>query len=165
MPSSPQDVPPAAPRFGVVPLETLRSLSGLELMRAIIEGRLPQAPMAGTLDFALAEAAEGEVTFVGHPAAPHYNPLGSVHGGYAATLLDSCMSCAVQTTLEQGFGYTTLEFRVHLVRAITAESGPIRATGKVVHPGKRAATAEGRILDAGGRLLAHGTTTCLIFPI
>ena len=151
--------------FGVIPVETLRSMSGLELMQAIIAGRLPQAPLARTLDFRLTEAALGEVTFVGHPGDAHYNPIGSVHGGYAATLLDSCMSCAVQTTLEAGTGYTTLEFRVHLVRAMTSTSGPVRATGKVVHPGKRVATAEGRIVDRDGHLVAHGSTTCFMFRL
>ena len=155
----------ASGHFGVIPLDTIRAMAGLDLLQAIAAGRLPQAPIARLLNFRLAEAAPGEVTFVGHPAAEHYNPIGSVHGGYAATLLDSCMSCAVQSLLPKGTGYTTLEFRVHLVRPITSDSGPVRATGKIVHPGRRAATAEGRILDCDGRLLAHGTTTCFMFDI
>jgi uncharacterized protein (TIGR00369 family) len=158
-------VPDRPESFGVIPIETLRSMSGLDLLQGIAAGRLPQAPLAKTLDFRLVEALPGEVTFIGHPADPHYNPIGSVHGGYAATLLDSCMSCAVQTTMTTGMGYTTLEFRVHLVRAMTRDSGPVRAIGKVVHPGQRVATAEGRILDRDGRLVAHGTTTCFIFAL
>lgn len=157
---------PQPPRsYGAVPLETIKSLSGMELLIGIRDGRLPSAPISEGLDFYLDTVEQGFVVFVGNPALKHYNPIGTVHGGYAATLLDSCMSCAVQTTLERGQGYTTLEFKVHLVRAITDQTGAVRAEGRLVHPGRRAATAEGRILDAAGRVLAHGTTTCLIFPL
>lgn len=151
--------------YGVVPLETIKSMSGIELMRAIRDCRLPSPPISQALDFWLDTVEPGLIVFIGRPNLSHYNPLGAVHGGYAGALLDSCMSCAVQTTLEAGSGYTTLEYKVHLVRAITDKTGPVRAEGRLVHPGKRAATAEGRILDAQGRVLAHGTTTCLIFPL
>jgi uncharacterized protein (TIGR00369 family) len=137
-------------------------MSGKEFLTRIMDGRLPSPPMFEALDFHLATVGDGDVCFLGHPSARHYNPIGTVHGGYAATLLDSCMSCAVQTTLPQGGGYTTLELKVHLVRAITEQTGPITATGRVMHAGRRTATAEGKISDANGRLLAHGTTTCLI---
>ncbi len=151
--------------YGSIPLETIRSLSGLELIRAIRDCRLPSAPISEGLDFDLEVAEPGFVVFVGRPAFKHYNPIGAVHGGYAGTLLDSCMSCAVQTTLERGQGYTTLEYKVQMVRAITDTTGPVRAEGRVIHPGRRAATAEGRLIDAQGRLLAHGTTTCLVFAL
>lgn len=156
----------AKPRtYGTIPADTIRSMSGLDFMRAIRDGRLPSAPISQALSFRLDTVEPGFVVFVGQPNMTHYNPIGSVHGGYAGTLLDSCMSCAVQTTLDAGMGYTTLEYKVHLVRPILADTGEVRAEGRLVHPGRRAATAEGRIVDAGGRVLAHGTTTCLIFPL
>ena len=99
------------------------------------------------------------------PQFRHYNPIGTVHGGVTATLLDSCMSCAVQTTIEAGLGYTTLEIKVNMVRPITETTGPIRAEGRSLHTGRRSATAEGKVLDAKGTLLAHGTTTCIVFPL
>lgn len=151
--------------YGVVPIETIRAMSGLELMLGIRDGRLPSAPISQALDFSLEVVEPGFIVFVGRPALSHYNPIGAVHGGYAGTLLDSAMSCAVQTTLERGQGYTTLEYKIHLVRAITEGTGPVRAEGRVVHPGRRAATAEGRLIDGQGRVLAHGTTTCLVIPL
>jgi uncharacterized protein (TIGR00369 family) len=154
-----------SPRYGVIPVETIKSMSGLELMQGILAGRLPFAPISEAMRFRIDTVEPGFVAFVGHPDHSHYNPIGSVHGGYAGTLLDSCMSCAVQTTLEKGYGYTTLEYKVHMVRAITADTGPVRAEGRVIHPGRKAATAEGRIIDGKGRVLAHGTTTCLVFQL
>lgn len=153
------------PRIGLVPPETAASMSGLEMLGAMIAGQLPGPPIMQTLDFTLTEVENGRALFEGHPAFNHYNPLGTVHGGYAATLLDSCMGCAVHTTLPKGVTYTTLEFKVSLVRAITKDTGVVRAEGKVLAAGRRTATAEGRLTDASGRLLAHGTTTCLIFEI
>jgi uncharacterized protein (TIGR00369 family) len=151
--------------FGVVELETLKREGGLDFLNGIIAGRHPAPPIAETLGFRLAEVAEGRAVFESTPARRHYNPIGTVHGGYAATLLDSCMGCAVHSTLEQGQGYTTLEFKVHLVKAITDATGPVRAEGRVLSTGRRAATAEGHLTDAAGKLLAHATTTCLIFPL
>jgi len=151
--------------FGVPPIETLRDMSGLEFLQAIRDGRLPQAPIAERLDFHLAEAEDGLAVFVGTPRYEHYNPIGGVHGGWYGTLLDSCMACAVQTTLERGTGYTTVEYSVNLVRAITAETGPVRAEGHLVHRGRRIATADGRLMDGNGKLLAHGTTTCMIMEL
>jgi uncharacterized protein (TIGR00369 family) len=107
----------------------------------------------------------GRAVFQGTPEFKHYNPLGTVHGGYAATLLDSCMGCCVHSTLPVGMGYTTLEFKVTLIRAITAETGTVTAEGRILNAGRRAATAEGRLTDAKGRPLAHGTTTCLVFDM
>jgi uncharacterized protein (TIGR00369 family) len=160
---------PTAPagdsKIGVVAPETLKSRSGLDFLRGIIEGTLPQPPITATLGYRLVAAAPGFAAFEGEPEWRHYNPLGSVHAGFAETLLDSCMACAVHTTVEKGFGYTTLELKVNLVRAITDKTGKVRAEGRVLHAGRRTATAEGKLFDAGGTLLAHGTTTCLIFPL
>ena len=122
-----------------------------------------RVPIADHTGFGLVEVESGRAVFAGTPALRHYNPLGTVHGGYAATLLDSCMGCAVHTALPKGTGYTTLEFKVSLVRPITADTGPVRAEGKLVSGGRRVATAEGRLTDSSGRLLAHATTTCLVF--
>jgi uncharacterized protein (TIGR00369 family) len=150
---------------GVPSPEALKGMSGLDFLRAIAEGRLPAPPITETLGFTLAEVSPGFALFTMTPALKHYNPIGVVHGGVAATLLDSCMSCAIQTHFAAGTGYTTLEFKVNLVRPITAKTGPIRAEGRSLYIGRRSGTAEGRIVDAGGTLLAHGTTTCLIFEL
>ena len=139
------------------------TMSGLEFIRAIFEGRLPPPPIAVTMDFTGAEAEEGRVVFVGEPREFLYNPIGVVHGGYAMTLLDSAMGCAVQTTLAQGEGYTSLETSVNFVRPITSETGRVRCEASILHRGGRIATAEGRLIaEKTGKLLAHGTTTCLI---
>ena len=153
------------PAFGLVPRPTLAATSGLELLRGMMEGRYPAPPIARLIGFELAEVEEGRVVFTGRPALEHYNPIGSVHGGYAATLLDSCMGCAVHSGLEAGLGYTTLEFKVNFVRAMTVDTGLVRAEGKVIHGGRQAAVAESRLTDETGRLLAHATTTCLVFPL
>lgn len=139
-----------------------KGLSGLEYMRQLIAGAIPPPPIAMLLGFRLASVEIGEAVFECAPGEQHYNPIGVVHGGLALTLLDSAMGCAVHTTLPAGTAYTTLEVKTNLVRALTAGSGPIRATGKVVHAGRRVATAEGRLEDASGRLYAHGSTTCMI---
>ena len=138
-------------------------MSGLEFMTAVFEGKLPLPPIVATMDFTGGEAREGKVVFVGTPGEFLYNPLGVVHGGYAMTILDSAMGCAVQTTLARGEGYTSLETKVNFVRPITLETGPVRCEGVVVHRGGRVATAEGRLIaESSGKLLAHGTTTCLV---
>jgi uncharacterized protein (TIGR00369 family) len=140
-----------------------RGMSGLEFIGAIRDGDLPPAPIQDLLGFNLVEASEGRTVFACVPEERHYNPIGVVHGGVAATLLDSAMGAAVHTTLPQGNAYSTLETKFNLVRAITAETGEIRAEGVVVHRGSRVATAEGRITRASdGKLLAHGTSTCLV---
>jgi uncharacterized protein (TIGR00369 family) len=156
-------VPPGG--YGLVPRETLRGLPGLELLRGMIDGRFPGPPIAETLDFAVTAIDPGRVVFVGRPSRKHYNPSGTVHGGYAATLLDSAMGCAVHTLLQPGQGYTTLEIKVNYVRPIFDNTGDIRCEGTIINMGKTVATADGKLLDAKGRLLAHGTTTCLIFDI
>jgi uncharacterized protein (TIGR00369 family) len=142
--------------------DQVRSMAGIEFLQAIRDGRLPPAPIAQLLGMRLTEVGRGHAVFEATPAEQHYNPIGVVHGGLALTLLDSAMACAVQTQLPAGTGYTTLEVKVNLVRAITADTGRIRAIGKIVHAGNRVATAEGRLEDAAGKLYAHGTTTCII---
>ena len=150
---------------GVVPLEQARTMDGLVLFTEMAAGRLPAPPICKTLGIWLTEVERGRVVFAYQPVFDHYNPLGSVHGGIAATLLDSVMGCCIHTTLKAGIGYTTVEIKVNYVRAMTDKTGPVRAEGKVINVGSRIATSEGRLLDASGKLLAHGTTTCLIFPI
>jgi uncharacterized protein (TIGR00369 family) len=141
-------------------------MTGLELLQAIASGDAPGAPIAELMGFAPVEAEEGRVVFAAVPGAQHYNPIGSVHGGLAATLLDSAMGCAVHSTLDEGHGYTTLELKVNYTRPITADTGRVLCEGRIVHRGGRVATAEGRVWAEGsGKLLAHGTTTCLIFPV
>ena len=148
---------------GVAPLETLKSMSGLEFLRSIADGRLPAPPIAAMLGFHLAQVSEGYARFEMTPEFRHYNPIGAVHGGVAATLLDSAMGAAVHSTLPQGSGYATLEVKFNLVRAITAETGRVVAEGKVIHAGKTVATVEATLRSAtDGKLLAHGTSTCLI---
>jgi uncharacterized protein (TIGR00369 family) len=140
-------------------------MSGLEFLQAIATGQLPQPPIGRTLGFKLAEVEEGRAVFTVEPREFHYNPIGVVHGGLAATLLDSCMACAIQSTLPRGRAYTTLELKVNLTRAITADTGLLRCEGRVIHAGKQVGTSEGRITDAQGRLYAHGTTTCMVFEV
>lgn len=153
------------PTVGVVTPDLLGASSGLEFLRGIIDGKYPVPPIADLVGFTLTDVDFGRVVFQSTPEFKHYNPLGTVHGGYAATLLDSCMGCCVHSTLPVGVGYTTLEFKVTLIRAITAETGPVKAEGHILNAGRRAATAEGRLTDAKGRLLAHATTTCLILDM
>jgi uncharacterized protein (TIGR00369 family) len=148
-----------------VSLSELVSRGGLELLRGIMTGELPSAPISQTLDFFLAEVEPGRVVFQGNPQPAFYNPLGSIHGGWMATLLDSCVGCAVHSMLPVGKGYTTVELKVNFVRAVMPESGPLRAEGKVINLGGRIGIAEGRLMDAAGRLYAHATTTCLIFDM
>lgn len=138
--------------------------SGLDYLRAIASGRVPQPPISATLGFELVEADEGLARFRGVPAEYHYNPMGTVHGGFACTLLDSAMSSAVMTVLDADTMYTTAQLAVHLTRPITEATGPVIAEGKLVNRGARIATAEGRLCDLNGKLLAHGTTTCLLMP-
>jgi uncharacterized protein (TIGR00369 family) len=138
-------------------------MSGLEFVQGLVDGSLPLNTIAQTLGYDVTEAVNGRVVVTAEPSAAHLNPAGTVHGGFAATLLDSCMGLAVQTTLEKGVIQTTIEFKISLLRPITPETGPIKAEGVVLNRGRRIGTAEGRITDRQGRLLVHGTTTCLIF--
>jgi uncharacterized protein (TIGR00369 family) len=153
----------ASKTYGTVSAERQKQMSGLEFVRGLVDGTLPLNTMAQTLGYDVTEAVRGRVVVSAEPSGIHLNPAGTVHGGLAATLLDSCMGLAVQSTLEQGVGQTTLEFKISLLRPITPETGVIKAEGVVLNCGRRVGTAEGRITDDKGRLLAHGTTTCLIF--
>ena len=141
-----------------------RGLTGLDFLRKIIARELPPPPIACTLDYALLEVEEGRAVFGIQPAEIHYNPIGMVHGGIPCTLLDSAMGCAVHSTLPAGVGYTTLELKVNIIKAIGKDTGYLRAEGKLIHAGRSTAVAEGRLVDAGGKLYAHATTTCMIFP-
>jgi uncharacterized protein (TIGR00369 family) len=138
------------------------SLSGIDYLRAIAQGKLPPPPIALLLGFDIEEVEEGRVVFTAETGEHQYNPIGVVHGGVAATLLDSAMGCAVHSRLPRGRGYTTLEIKVNYVRAIKRDSGPLRAIGTVVYMGGKTATAEARLLDGEGRLVAHATTTCIL---
>ncbi|MEM9029497.1 MAG: PaaI family thioesterase [Pseudomonadota bacterium] len=149
-------------RYGVSSPDQLRSMSGRAFLEAIAAGDLPQPPICQTIGFRLVEVGDGRAVFVGATGHHLMNPIGSIHGGFAATLLDSCMACAVQTIVQEGQVYTTLEIKVNMVRALTAETGQVTAIGDVVHAGRRIATSEGRLVDDDGKLYAHGTTTCLI---
>jgi len=143
--------------------EAARGLSGVEFLRKVVSGELPRPPISALMNFGLAEISEGRAVFTVEPAEYHYNPIGVVHGGLAATLLDSAMGCAVHSTLPAGAGYTTLEVKVNFVRPLTAETGLVRCEAEVIHVGGRTATAEGKVVDADGKLYAHATTTCIIF--
>ena len=150
-------------RYGVASPEQIAGRSGLEIMQALIRGELPAAPIAETMDFTLIEVEHGRAVFQGRPLERHYNPLGTVHGGWFATLLDSAVGCAVHTALPAGKSYTTLELKVNMLRALTRKVPLVRAEGRVIHVGGQVATAEARLVDAAGKLYAHATTTCLVF--
>ncbi len=141
---------------------TLETATGLELMQMIVAGELPAPGIATLLGMDVVEVADGLATFEIRPDERMMNPIGSIHGGITATLLDSCMACAVHTTLPAGVGYTTAQLNVHYLRALQPGMGPVRAVGTVIHRGRKQSTAEGKLYDADGNLLAHGTTTCLI---
>ncbi len=158
-------VPKSADGYGFVPADSAKTMSGLQLLTGILEGNLPAPPIQRALDFRLVQVERGRTMFAGNPKFEYYNPLGSVHGGFAAALLDSCMACAVHSTLDVGCSYATVEIKINYVRAITSDTGEVLAEGKVINAGKRIATAEGRLFDLAGKLYAHGTTTCLIVAL
>ena len=151
--------------YGKVSAERQKEMTGLEFVQGLAQGTLPLNKMAQTLDYDITEAENGRVVVTANPKEIHLNPWGTVHGGLAATMLDSCMGLAIQSTLDKSIGSTTLEFKISFVRPITPETGPIRAEGTVISRGRRVGTAEGRVIDRDGRLLVHGTTTCLIFDM
>jgi uncharacterized protein (TIGR00369 family) len=154
----------ASKLYGVVGAAEQREMSGLEFVRGLVSGALPLNPMARTLGYDVVEAEEGRVVITALPSGDHMNPSGTIHGGLAATLLDSCMGLAVRTLLPKGVGSTTLEFKMSFLRPITLESGLLRAEGKALMVGRRTGFAEGRLTGGDGRLLVHGTTTCLALP-
>ena len=150
-------------RYGVVSDDQQRTMSGLQFVQGLVSGTLPLNPMAETLGYDIVDVSSGRVVITATPTSAHLNPAGGVHGGFSATLLDSCMGLAVHSTLDKGFGQTTLEFKISFVRPLTSETGAVRAEGRVISRGRRVGTAEGRLTDAQGRIIAHATTTCLIF--
>lgn len=149
---------------GVVAREVLLAEAGVSFLRGMIEGRHPGPPFAAEMGFDLAEVEEGRVVFVGTPSERFFNPLGTIHGGWTATILDSAMACAAHSTLKAGEGYTTLEMKLNYVRPVMPGSGTVRCEGRLIHRGGTIATTEGKLVDERGRLLAHGTETCMIFP-
>jgi uncharacterized protein (TIGR00369 family) len=150
-------------RPGVTDRALAARKSGLEMLQAMLRGELPFPHIADTLDFSLIEVDAGRAVFQGTPQVKHYNPMGTVHGGWYATLLDSALGCAVHSSLPAGRAYTTVEIGVNIVRAASHQSGPLRAVANVLHSGRQLATAEGRIVGPDGKLYAHATTTCLVF--
>ena len=153
-----------AKSYGVVSPDILKSYDGLGFLKAIIAGTLPQPPIGELVGFHLTEAETGRAAFEGMPEFRHYNPISSVHGGFAATLLDSALGCAIFSTLAKGDGWTTLELKLNFVRPLTKDTGPVRAEGRIIHRGRTVATSEGDLKDGAGKLYAHATTTCMIFP-
>jgi uncharacterized protein (TIGR00369 family) len=161
--SEEQAVRARAGHIGVASRLELASLSGMEVFQAMFDGRLPMPPIGATLGFLPVHVEPGKAIFQGKPAFEHYNPLGTVHGGWFATLLDSAVACAVHSLLPAGKAYTTLELKLNLVRALTDRVPLVRAEGYIVHAGSQVATAEGRIVGPDGKLYAHASTTCLVF--
>ena len=149
--------------YGVTPTEVMASMPGIDFVRAIFDGKLPAPPIMQNIEPFDSTAEPGVVVMHSIPGLRHYNPIGSVHGGYAATLLDSAMGLAIHSMLPVGTGYTTLEFKVSFIKGMTKDSGAVRTEGRTLNVGRRAATAEARMTDSKGRLLAHATTTCLVF--
>jgi uncharacterized protein (TIGR00369 family) len=151
--------------YGTVDPKQQKEMTGLAFVQGIADGTLPLNTMAETLGYEIAEAQNGRVVVTSKPSDAHLNPAGTVHGGLAATMLDSCMGLAIQSTLPKGIRSTTLEFKISFVRPITPETGLITAVGTVISCGRRIGTAEGRVTDSAGRLLVHATTTCLVFEV
>ena len=149
--------------IGVARPEQVEGLSGMQVFEAMMAGRLPAPPIGQTLDFELVQVEPGMAVFQGRPGPAHYNPMGTVHGGWFATLLDSAVGCAVHSTLPAGKAYTTLVLKINIVRALTERVPLVRAEGRVVHGGSQVATAEGRLVGPDGKLYAHASTTCLVF--
>lgn len=154
--NSPEDFPD---------LIEMKGMSGLEFMSRIRDGELPAAPIGDSLNYELESVERGKVVFAGTPGFASYNPIGSVHGGWYGTLLDSCMACAVQTMLPAGQAYTTLEYKINILRAATVDTGRLRAIGEVTRVGRRTGVADGRIEDENGKVYATGSTTCLVFDL
>lgn len=150
---------------GLASRAMLAGKTGLQQMQAMLDGLAPRPPISETLDFALISVTDGEAVFQGRPQFKHYNPLGSVHGGWFATLLDSALGCSVHTTLPVGRAYTTLEFKVNLVRGLSDKVPLVRAIGRVVHRGRQVTTAEAELVGHDGKLYAHASTTCLLFDL
>jgi uncharacterized protein (TIGR00369 family) len=150
--------------YGVVAPDVLKSFDGLGFLKAIIAGTVPNPPISELLGFHLTEAEHGRAAFEGLPEFRHYNPIGTVHAGLAATMLDSALGCAIFSTIAKGDTWTTLELKLNLVRPLTKDTGIVRAEGRVIHRGRTVATSDGELKDSAGKLYAHASTTCMIFP-
>lgn len=150
---------------GTATPDIIANYSGMEFLQALMSGQLHYPPIADTLNFSLIHIEPGRAIFQGTPLFAHYNPIGSVHGGWFCTLLDSALGCAVQSTLPRGVGYTTLELKVNMIRPLTEKTGPVRSEGYIVHAGRQTGIAEARLYDAAGKIYASASTTCLLFPI
>ena len=150
---------------GVVPREGATAAAGLAFLQGLRDGRQPAPPFAVETDIWITEAESGRVVFEGTPSRRFYNPLGTVHGGWISTLLDSAMGCAVHSMLQPGQAYTTVDMTVSFVRPVFDKTGKVRCEGKIIHAGGRIATAEGRVWDGAGTLIAHGSETCLVMPV
>jgi len=155
----------AGPGPGLAHPEQIAGKTGLETMEAMLRAEIPYAAIAKTLDFVLLEVSPGRAVFQGRPLAQHLNPLGTIHGGWVATLLDSALGCSVHTMMPVGRAYTTAELSVNYVKGLTPKVQRVRAEGKVIHCGRQLATAEARLFGPDGTLYAHATTTCLVFEI
>jgi len=152
-------------KFGLIPHDVWREKDSLEILQKMIAGELPQPPIAKTLGFRLEKIENGRAEFVGTSKTDYYNPLGTTHGGYIATLLDSAMGCAIQSTLGAGKGSTSLEFKVNFVRPVFDKTGTLKAIGEIINAGKQIITAEAKLVDEAGKLYAHATTTCFVFAL
>jgi len=151
-------------QYGVAAPELIKELGGLAFLKGVADGTQPSPPVSQLLGFHLIEVKQGRAVFEGLPEYRHYNPIGTVHGGFAATMLDSALGCAIFSTLAKGEAWTTLELKLNMVRPITKDTGPVRAEGRIIHRGRTVATSEGDLKDASGKLYAHATTTAMIFP-
>ncbi len=151
-------------QYGVAAPELIKELGGLAFLNGIVDGTQPSPPISQLLGFHLIEVEQGRAVFEGLPEYRHYNPIGTVHGGFAATMLDSALGCAIFSTLTKGEAWTTLELKLNMVRPLTKDTGPVRAEGRIIHRGRTVATSEGDLKDASGKLYAHATTTAMIFP-
>jgi uncharacterized protein (TIGR00369 family) len=159
------DGQPLPQGFGVAEMADLVEISGYDYLNGILEGKFPAPTISKALNFRLSEVSEGEVTFTGIPSSEYMNPIGTVHGGYAATLLDSALACAVHSICPIGHASTTVELKLNYVRPILPDTGRLFARGKVIHPGRQLATSEAKLTDENGKLFAHGTQTCSVFKI
>lgn len=152
-------------KYGLIPLEIWKNEKPLDVFRKMVGRELPAPPIGESFDFLLNEIGNGRAVFEGKPHGKFYNPLGTIHGGFICTLLDSAMACAIHSTLEAGKGSTSVEIKVNFVRPIFEKTGALKAVGEVINVGKQIASAEGKLLDENGKLYAHGTTTCFIFDL
>lgn len=159
------DGQPLPQGFGVAEIADLVNISGLEYLQGIVDGKFPSPTISRALNFRISEVSEGSVTFTGIPTQDYMNPIGTVHGGYAATLLDSALACAVHSICPVGHASTTVELKINYVRPIMPDTGRLFARGKVIHPGRQLATSEAKLTDENGKLFAHGTQTCSVFKI